>query len=348
MKRLTDRKTIIKKILQSLPAVVVAVAFVIYGATFLPATIGQMERSVVLVEGVSYYELRADGRPVMMFRSLGDSLLPENLSFKADSTVVTRTFMSGFWVKKLPFIASCGGRIVIANSDSTAAKQAVLANKTLPKIIEKAAERMTALIRRLDRKAEETDYYMRVHNVNDDGYNVMAEYSESIKAQKEKTGKLLSALKRLATKKHIEVRLIAEYALITADSTGNTSRTVCNVMTKRMTSPFLLLRTEDGTMTDGARAVYLHRWLSPSLAPGDSVITAAIAGCGSYKFNPRKARQATFTDVMRDSLRHDVPSLLAPDGAVVFTRSGRLAGVSTGGRITKPAAFGLGLKELLK
>lgn len=348
MKRLIDKKITLRQILQSLPIILVAVAFVIYGLTFLPATVGQMERSVALVESASYYELRSDGRVVLAFRSLSDSLLPENLSLKADSSVISRSYASGFWVNKYPFIASCGGRLVIANGDSTAAKRAIMANRKLSAILKATTDSIAGLVEQLDRKAAETDYYMRVHNVNDDGYNVMAEYSASIKTQKDKAGKLLEVLEKLSAKKRLEVRLVTEYALIATDTAEITSRTVCNVMTKRMASPFILLQTENGTMTDGARAVYLHRWLQPSLVPGDSIVTAAYPGCRSYKFNPETSRPAVFTGAMRGNMRHDVPPLLAPDGALVFTQRGRLAGISVGGKLAKPSVFGFGLKELLE
>lgn len=348
MKRLIDRKIFFRMILQSLPIILVAVAFVIYGVSFLPVTAGQMVRSVALVESVSYYELRADGQMVLAFRSLSDGLLPEGLSLKADSSVISRSYASGFWVNRYPFIASCGGRLVIANSDSTAAKRAVMADRKLSAILNATTDSIAGLIEQLDKKAAETDYYMHVHNVNDDGYNVMAEYSASISMQKEKAGKLLVVLKSLSEKKRMEVRFITRYALITADTAGRASRTACNVITKRGTAPFCLLQTEDGAMPDGAHAVYLHQWLLPSLAPGDSIIAAAYPGCRSYKFRPEASRPALFTGAMRCNMRHDVPPLLAPDGALVFTQGGRLAGISIGGELTKPSAFGFGLKELLK
>ena len=121
MKRLTDKKTIRKRILQSLPIALAAIVVVIYGLSFLPRSAVRMERSVALVEGVTYYELRADGRPVAWFKRLGDSLTLDGLSLKADSSVMTRFYATGCWVDRYPFVPSCRGTLLVANGDSAAA-----------------------------------------------------------------------------------------------------------------------------------------------------------------------------------------------------------------------------------
>lgn len=348
MKRLTDRRRSLKLILQSLPIALAAIVFVMYGATFLPVSTERMERSVALVEGVSYYELMSGGKPVMAFKALNDSLLPQGLTLKADSAVMTRGYCSGCWVNKYPFVPSCGGLILIANGDSAAEKRIAEANKRLPYILDMAAGRLTARVEQLERQAEETDYYMKVHNVNDDGYNVMAEFSASVKAERDKAEKLLAALKTLSASGGAEVRLVTKYALVSVDTAGTVARKACDIVTPRLTGPFRLLRTADRSMADGARAVYLHQWLLPSPAVADSVVVASYPGCTEYKFSPETGGAATFGGAVRADGRHDLPPLLAPDGALVFTKGGRLAGISSAGRIVKPSVFGFGLKELLK
>lgn len=348
MKRLIDGKPVSRLILQSLPIALAAIVFVIYGATFLPASTERMERSVALVEGISHYELRLGGKPVMAFKSFNDSLQPQGLALSADSTVTTRRYLCASWVNKYPFIASCGGLLLIANDDSVAERRVLQANGRLPYILKATADRLAVKIRLLERQSEEIDYYMKVHNVNDDGYNVMAEYSARVKAQRDRTVKMLSHLNALSADKRLEVKLVTEYALLTPDTAGRMSRKTCNIVTSRHTSPFRLLQTVDRSMPDGARAVYLHQWLLPSPEAGDSVVIAAEPGCTAYKYDPTKGSPATFGGAVESAGRHDVPPLLAPDGALVFTSGGRLAGINVDGRIVKPSVFGFGLKELLK
>ena len=180
MKRLTDKKTIRKRILQSLPIALAAIVVVIYGLSFLPRSAVRMERSVALVEGVTYYELRADGRPVAWFKRLGDSLTLDGLSLKADSSVMTRFYATGCWVDRYPFVPSCRGTLLVANGDSADAGRLSAAGGRLRTVLRREAARLAVAAERLGRVTEEIDYYMRVHNVNDDGFNVMAAYSEEV------------------------------------------------------------------------------------------------------------------------------------------------------------------------
>ena len=100
MKRLTDKKKALRMTLQSLPIALAAIVFIIYGATFMPSSIRKMERSVALIESISHYELQADGKPIAYFRTLSDSLSPEDWSLSADSTVITKTYSNACWVNR--------------------------------------------------------------------------------------------------------------------------------------------------------------------------------------------------------------------------------------------------------
>lgn len=348
MRRLTNDKSTLHKILQSLPLALAAIVFVLYGATFLPSSTKGMESCVALVEGMSYYEISADGRPVAIFSSLDDSLRPHGLALPADSVAATKRYANGCWVNKYPFITSCGGMILVANDDSMAEKRLLPAERQLPSIIDKAAERLSGRIIQLERKTAEIDYYMKVHNVNDDGYNVMAEYSASVKAERETANKLLTALGRASAARRLAIRRVTKYALLSPDSAGNTARTQCAIISPCRTSRFILLQTDGGYMPDGAKAVYPHLLLTPSFTQGDSLVIASYPGCTAYRFNPANARPATFGAAAKADGNHDLPPLLAPDGSAVFSAGGRFAGISSGGTIVKPSFFGFGLKELLK
>ena len=182
MKKLTDnKKSTLRIILQSLPIVLAAIVFVIYAATFLPFSTRQMENSVALVECESYYQICAGGKPVLWFKNLGDSCMPENMSIKAGQEVVTTKYSTCCWVNKYPLFPYCPGLLLTANKDSIAEKSIAAANKDMTNIIERTVRKLSAEIKQLNRKIEETDYYMKVHNVNDDGYNIMADYAKAIR-----------------------------------------------------------------------------------------------------------------------------------------------------------------------
>lgn len=348
MKRLTDKKTIRKRILQSLPIALAAIVVVIYGLSFLPRSAVRMERSVALVEGVTYYELRADGRPVAWFKRLGDSLTLDGLSLKADSSVMTRFYATGCWVDRYPFVPSCRGTLLVANGDSADAGRLSAAGGRLRTVLRREAARLASAAERLGRVTEEIDYYMRVHNVNDDGFNVMSAYSEEVKAARLRTDSLSAALARLGSAGRLDVVRRTKYAVLLGDTADGVRRVECNVLTADGRKPFRLLQTADRRTPEGASSLYLHQWLTPSPAAGDSLVVASVPGCTLYGFNPAEARAAVFAGTARGAMRHDVPPLLAPDGSPVFTGDGRLAGFSLRGSIVKPSFFGFGFERLFK
>ena len=250
-------------------------------------------------------------------------------------------------MNRWPLIPSCPGLLLTANGDSTAAKRLVSANRMLPQTLEKTVNLMKERLAQLDRMGEETDYYMRTHNVNDDGYNVMAEYSASLEAQKEKAEKLLYALESAPVKKRLAITLVTKHALVCTDTAGTVLRTACNAITPDNTKPVRLLQTADRQKPDGAKAIYPHQWLAPQTDTGDSLVIASYPGCRLNGFSPNGAKAQTFGGACKGKREHDVPPLLAPDGSPVFTARGLFIGISIGGKTVPAAHMGFGLKNLL-
>lgn len=246
MKKLTDnKKSILKIIIQSLPIVLAAIVFVIYAATFLPFSTRQMENSVALVECESYYQICAGGKPVLWFKNLGDSCMPENMSIKAGQEVVTTKYSTCCWVNKYPLFPYCPGLLLTANKDSIAEKSIAAANKDMASIIERTVRKLSAEIKQLNRKIEETDYYMKVHNVNDDGYNIMADYAKAIRQQKEAAEALCAKLKSIAKSKRVEMRLVTKYTLLCNDETTDSiERTPCRIITTKKHRPCACCRQQ--------------------------------------------------------------------------------------------------------
>ena len=347
MKKLTDKKKLLRLTLQSLPIALAAIVFFIYASTFMPLSAERMGRSVALVESVSHYELLADGKPVAFFSNISDSLQPEGLSPSAGQDVAVKTYATACWVNRWPLLPSCNGMLLTANSDSAAEKRLAAANRKMPEIIRKAIEYTRTRVELLDRTIEETGYYMKTHNVNDDGYNTIAEYAAGLEQRKAKAEKLLSALTAASKRRQTAIRLVTEYTVISKDTAGKTLRTPCSVLTPDRTKPLRLLQTADRTTPTGAIPLYLHQWMTPQLDRGDGIATAAYPGCQLSGYRPDKARtQVSDGNVAgKDSI--DVPPVLAPDGSPVFTSYGRLAGISIGGKVAKPGVAGFGLNNLL-
>lgn len=337
-----------KRLLQLLPVIVAAVAVVVYALSFLPFTAGRMARTVALVERVEYYRICVDGRAVAWFGGVDDSLRAEGLVLPGDSGAVTRSYVSGIWVDKYPFFPSCPGLMLVPGGDSLRRVRFSEASKQPQLVVAKAVTGLTADSLPRAGRIGELDYYMCVHNVNDDGYNVMAAFTAKEKAAKTEADSLLLLLRRASRSRRLAVERVTSYALLYTDTAGRTVRKACREITKGGSGAFALLQTADGEKPRGAVSVYLHQWLTPETASGDSLTVAAMVGCAACGYAPAGARPALTGGKADGRGGHDVPPLLAPDGAAVFSRSGRFEGVSVGGRIVRPRSFGYGLKHLLQ
>lgn len=346
MKRLTDNNRKLRITLQSLPAVLAAIALIIYGLSFLPFSVERMKRASVLIEYISYYELKAEGKTVACFKTLNDSCMPESISLPAETTAINKSFIAGCWVNEYPFIPSCKGLIITTNPDSTACAMLITANRKAREIIKRKSEKLTETIKALNKKREELDYYLSVHNVNDDGYNTMADYADLIKKQKEHAEKVQKALHEALKKQKLSIRLTQKYTALHKDKAGKTQQITCHTITRQSANPFCLIQTNDNTMPAGASALYLHRWLVAKPNNGDEIAAASYPGCDLTGFNPEKSSAKVFNGTVTTYGRHDLPPLLVPDGTAIFSSHGQLQGISYKGMIIHPGYFGFRIKSL--
>lgn len=346
MKKLINSRITLKQILQSLPIVLAAIAFVIYGLSFLPYSISRMGKSTAIIEYTSYYTIDNNGKHIIWFKTLTDSLLPEDMALAADTSTTNKSYITGCWINRYPFFPSCKGRILSIYPDSASYEKTTTANKSLASIIGKKINKIEERIQLLDKQAEEIEYYLSVHNVSDEGYNTIAAYSANVKTQKEKEEKLLSTMKSLIGQKGLSVHLNEKYTLLYIDTSGTTQRKTCLRKTKVSGKPFILLQTEDKKMPDNTTALYLHKWFIPNADAEDIVISAAHFGSTQQGFSMKASSAKTFQGKIKSDYKHDIPPLLAPDGSPIFSKSGFFMGISYKGNIIRASEFGFGLKHL--
>lgn len=337
----------VRRLLQLLPAIVAAVAAFVYALSFWPFSAGGMAGSVALVECRSHYRLMSGGREVAWFVALGDSLQPEGMVLPGDSSAVATACVNGVWVDRYAFVPSCRGLMVAANADSAAAERVDAANGGILGVLAVKAGRMENELEMIDRAIDDADYYMRVHNAIDDGYNVMAARAQQLKARRAAVEKMLAVVSAAAAGRLPVIERVTEYTLLYSDTADVVSRKECSVLTADMSSGLLLLQTTDRSMPSGAEAVGMHQWLVPSTAPGDSLFVASVAGCGMAGYTPQPSSAAVYGARAGRRQATDLPPVLTPDGAPVFSRNGQFEGIMLNRRLVRPAEVGFGLKNLL-
>lgn len=340
MKRLINKKIIIKRTLQSLPAVLVAIALVMYALSFTPQSIERMERSAALLECSSWYEITSNGKPVAYFKALNDSMRPEEVSVKLDSAVVTKQYIEGVFVNRYPLISSCRGRIVTTLPVVSDMKRlaGITADKT--KLLKESALNIEKEMKRMDREIEETDYFLKTHNVSDGGYNAVAAYSAQMKARRETAEATLSVLKTIEKKGRLNFELKYKYTLLYKDTTG-VRRIETNVLpVADKYSPMKMIQTADKKLPDGVVAQYLHRWFVPEVEPGEPVIVASHPGSMMIGFVPGATAAKTFGGTATARQQHKMPLTIAPNGAAVYSDRGFFLGINYDKKIVKPVNLG--------
>lgn len=347
MRRLTNKNQIIKLTLQSLPIVLVAIAFCIYASTFLPLSQGKMCQSVALVEYQSHYEIAVDGRSQLWFDGFGDSLKLRNVAITESKDVVNSRLLTGVWVNRYAFFPSCRGRILLPTVDTTADKTLAIANSNVQSVIQRAISDTEKLLSQLDKKQTKLNYYLSTHNVSDDGYNTMAAFAAAVDSSRNGADGLLSVLKGLTQRPQLTIRHIEKYTLLYSDADGKTVRQLCHDITKTGSQRFKITQTDDQKTPTEAAPLYFHSWLNPTIDTEKAITVAAYHGSSQAGFSTNSLHASCFSGTMTKGGAHDVPTLFAPNGSPVFTVGGRLLGVSVGGRVYQVSNFNLGFNDLL-
>lgn len=156
-----------KVILSVLLLVVVALAGVV-GWQLKPASADEMKRCMLVVERTSWQAICADGRPILFFDSLSTDNKPHGVTAYRDSAL-HRHHMAGCWINTLPLLPSCKGRVACV--DVTPKKHGRITADSLLVFCQRSVKDQ---LRTLQQQHDELAYYLRVHGVQDNGYQHIA------------------------------------------------------------------------------------------------------------------------------------------------------------------------------
>lgn len=344
MKRLTKRQARI--ILQSLPILSVAIVLVLYLPSFLPLTAERMERSSVLVEQTWYFAIRADGKNIAFVRDTACLDRLDGVSLTVVDGVKNRVLTAGCFVDRYPFFPSCRGRVLTVKPQDKAFRTSTVGGTSAQRFVKSLAEKAEELRARLQRQAEELDYYLKIHSVSDAGYNTMAELSVETARRRAFADTLVSVFKS-AGGRRVEIRPVITYTVVYKDRRGRTRRVACSPISRDNAEGLCMLQTKDATTPDGAVVSDFHPWFTLKPAAADSIAVPVFPGCHTDGFNAANAAPRIFRGCMRDARRHDLPRQIAVDGAPVYSSTGCLKGLTMNGKIITPDAFGFGFNNIL-
>lgn len=327
----TNKKTLI--IMLSLSALPATIAFFMLSAILFPFSDDAIYRTTALVEQQYTYGIYSGDKQVACFRNIGKNLTMENPAETGDSSAVTTVMTAGCWIRNISVIPSDRGRILIPDANTNTDSIVHSMNKNIHSVLQKEIENQRKTLQRLSDISSELDYYLSIHNVRDDGFNTIAEYSGQVNSKKRNTEKLIKILEKAVNEKNINIKYIATYKLITNTEGQKTQYTACKKTDEEYTHGFISIQTEDGKIPSEAKAVYIDRIVISGADSSDCIKAAGICGIGTAGFVPPSDKTMISEGHMINSSAHDMPALLVPDGSPVFSKHGYFLGISKNGSI---------------
>ena len=304
--------------------------------SFWPSSARQMKRSVAIVACQSWYEMMCKGKTVLYFADIAADTALVRPSLQQDSCVRT-TYSTGVWVNSCFFIPSCRGRMI-----TVMAKPDEINRQDAWKLIEKEKERNEKRIHQLRAQLKELNYYLRIHNVHDEGYNTVAAYAyekEDEKAYCMRLAQLFNTVRQADRPKLIRKAVYTAYYRL---PNGECQQVRMREVGSSKQYQTVLLQTVGRKTPTGVAP------LSIFFANGKShgaALAVGYGGLGVKELASSDASCSIIPTTLHDN-RHDLPAVLGGDGSPVFSTRGYFIGITRGNEvITRSQLRGLLKKE---
>ena len=212
-------------------------------------------KSIVWIECRYCYALHAPGCDTLFFNTVaGDSLLQKFSPIRKEAE--RSQWGQGCWYSSLIPIHFSRGRILTTSSvarpdtilEQIGQDAAKLAGRALRQI-----EQQLATVAQLD---DRLVYYMRTHNVQDEGYTHIAQYDDQYKATKKRLENAKKILEKTVMSSAPQVSFMATYACrhITQEGRLSATEKPCRrIKTER--NGLVTLQTTDKTMPSGTASL---------------------------------------------------------------------------------------------
>lgn len=315
-----------KRIFLTVAAVLVIAAIGVVAWQLTPMSASSMRNSAVIVEQKTWQEIDIDGKAHLFFSSVkGDSALL-GVTANRDSAVHHK-YTTGCWVNRWAVIPSCMGRVVTTYSDCPKAP-GIKSDSDIVRLCRKSIDTQ---MRTLKAQKAELDYYLRVHGVQDNGYQTIAALAGRVSRAYSDVARAERIVDSLSAGKHhrFSIRQRTEYTAVFRNNEGKITRKKMEVIAncKRLT---VTLQACDRTTPDGVSVLTLANWGTSSER---NICAVGYPGLGENGLECDTVSPIITPGHKTKGGKHDLPNVLAADGAPVFTSKGRFIGIITKGNI---------------
>ena len=304
--------------------------------SFWPSSARQMKRSVAIVACQSWYEMVCKGKTILYFSDIAADTALVRPSLQQDSCVRT-IYATGVWVNSCFFMPSCRGRMI-----SVMEKPDEINQQDAWMLIEKEKERNEKRIRQLRAQLKELNYYLRIHNVHDEGYNTVAAYAyekEGEKAYCMRLARLFDTVRQADRPQLIRKAVYTAYYRL---PNGECQQVRMREVGSSKQCQTVLLQTVGRKTPTGVAPVSIFFINGKSHG---ATLAVGYGGLGVKELASSDASCSIIPTTLHDN-RHDLPAVLGGDGSPVFSTRGYFIGITKGNEvITRSQLRGLLRKE---
>ena len=210
----------------------------------LPPSQEEVEKNAVRIHQETFYTLEADGKALAYFADYANSAFVGG-SVNKDSIHTRSIEQHGYWINQLPIIPSSHGRILIRwnYKPSTIVNLKASGVKDL---LCRTIDQMDSELDGLQTKRNEMGYYLRVHSVQDYGYNKIAEYQTEVIQQMDSLRQMIKVLDSISASS-VQLRILQQNRYTIQPSSKTEEPTLCNRLSIDREKGYVLLQTESKT-----------------------------------------------------------------------------------------------------
>ena len=231
---------------------------------FIPPDTDRIGNSKALLEYSRHYEVCIDGQTAFYMDDY-ERWTTARISVNGLDIPTTNSTVTGLWTRQF-FSPFCRGRLLAHGTDPSAWEQKQ--NDSIAHTLKKGLPILQHRAAALEKRIEELQYFLRVHNVMDEGYTVIANYKTRSEAELRNIQKVVELLADTTRYADMTVRMVQHYAL----TDGEAQARPCRILTMNAQDSTCLVQTEDYWMPDSAYSLYASDFATRLRREADSVL----------------------------------------------------------------------------
>jgi len=337
-----------KNFLWAVPVILIILASFII-ASYWPSTRDAMKRSIAIVEYSSYYRITTDKKDTLFFDTLDKDTAMNVLSSDCKN-LGQKKYATGCWINKYAIIPSCFGKLLMVADDGNIDSIKMVAQSNFNSILNKEKDKAAEYLKTLKDESDDLSYYIRVHGVQDEGYNNISQYATKTSEKIKIAQKTMAIINSLKPNVKVSVEYLTDYRIIYRDNGNKLNTEHCHQIIANGKSGFRMIQTDSKETPEYARPQHFHHLWAWLERKGKTIFIAGYSGINDGSFDYKKTNSDITAGILKEFLgnkaAHTVNYSFAQDGSPVFSKSGFFLGVSYHGAVINTRQFYFLLKKI--